>query len=106
MRHLGGAERSTAKAVTPKQIRAMREKANLGQAVFAHYLNLTVGYVSQLERGAKRPCIGAARCDPPKGHRGNLVIHRGIRGLTRWHASGQEGWPAAAPVTPRHRAHL
>lgn len=25
------------------------------QAVFARYLNLTVGYVSQLERGAKRP---------------------------------------------------
>ncbi|MBR0752747.1 helix-turn-helix domain-containing protein [Bradyrhizobium jicamae] len=55
MRHLGGPERATAKAVTPKQIRAMREKANLSQAVFAHYLNLTVGYVSQLERGAKRP---------------------------------------------------
>jgi putative transcriptional regulator len=27
----------------------------LSQAVFAHYLKLTVGYVSQLERGAKRP---------------------------------------------------
>jgi putative transcriptional regulator len=37
----------------------IREQANLSQAVFAHYLNLTVGYVSQLERGSKRP-IGAA----------------------------------------------
>jgi putative transcriptional regulator len=37
------------------EIRALREKANLSQAVFAHYLNLTTGYVSQLERGAKRP---------------------------------------------------
>ena len=37
----------------------MREKARLSQVVFAHYLNLTVGYVSQLERGAKRP-TGAA----------------------------------------------
>lgn len=55
MRHLGGAERAITKPVTPKEIRAMREKANLSQAVFAHYLNLTVGYVSQLERGAKRP---------------------------------------------------
>ena len=27
----------------------------MSQAVFAHYLNLTVGYVSQFERGAKRP---------------------------------------------------
>ena len=40
-------------------IRAMRERAKLSQAVFAHYLNLTVGYVSQLERGAKQP-TGAA----------------------------------------------
>ena len=31
----------------------------MSQAVFAHYLNLTVGYVSQLERGTKRP-TGAA----------------------------------------------
>lgn len=37
------------------EIRALREKAHLSQAVFAHYLKLTVGYVSQLERGAKRP---------------------------------------------------
>jgi putative transcriptional regulator len=27
----------------------------LSQAVFARYLKLTVGYVSQLERGTKRP---------------------------------------------------
>lgn len=31
----------------------------MSQAVFARHLNLTVGYVSQLERGAKRP-TGAA----------------------------------------------
>jgi len=37
------------------EIRALREEANLSQAVFAQLLNLTVGYVSQLERGAKRP---------------------------------------------------
>jgi putative transcriptional regulator len=29
------------------------------RGVFAHYLNLSVGYVSQLERGAKHP-TGAA----------------------------------------------
>ena len=33
----------------------MREQAHLSQAVFARCLNLTTGYVSQLERGAKRP---------------------------------------------------
>ena len=37
----------------------MRIHAHMSQAVFAQYLNVTVGYVSQLERGAKRP-TGAA----------------------------------------------
>ncbi|WP_024880918.1 helix-turn-helix domain-containing protein [Methylosinus sp. LW3] len=41
--------------ITGEEIRDLREKARLSQAVFARYLNLTVGYVSQLERGAKRP---------------------------------------------------
>lgn len=41
--------------MTGEEIRSLREKARLSQAVFARYLNLTVGYVSQLERGAKRP---------------------------------------------------
>jgi putative transcriptional regulator len=56
MRHLGeGLPAPEPVALSGKQIRAMREKAHLSQAVFAHYLKLTVGYVSQLERGAKRP---------------------------------------------------
>ena len=62
MRHLGqGAKVPAAKAatITGDDIRAMRERARMSQAVFARYLNLTVGYVSQLERGAKRP-TGAA----------------------------------------------
>ena len=55
-RHLGGRlTASMALALSGEEIRALREKAHLSQAVFAHYLNLTVGYVSQLERGAKRP---------------------------------------------------
>jgi len=41
--------------ITGDEIRRLREKARLSQAVFARYLNLTVGYVSQLERGAKQP---------------------------------------------------
>ena len=41
--------------ITGEEIRGLREKARLSQAVFARYLNLTVGYVSQLERGVKRP---------------------------------------------------
>ena len=45
--------------LTPKQIRALRLREKASQAVFAHYLNVTAGYVSQLERGEKRP-TGAA----------------------------------------------
>jgi len=41
--------------ITGEEIRRLREKARLSQAVFARYLNLTVGYVSQLERGVKQP---------------------------------------------------
>src|ERR1041384_3483277 len=59
MRHLGAKPKAAAAPLTGGQIRAMRERAKLSQAVFAHYLNLTVGYVSQLERGAKQP-TGAA----------------------------------------------
>jgi putative transcriptional regulator len=57
--HLGASGAPKATPITGPQIRAMRERAQLSQAVFARYLNLTVGYVSQLERGAKRP-TGAA----------------------------------------------
>lgn len=54
LRHLGPAAVTDA-PITPQDIRAMRESAQLSQAVFARYLNLSTGYVSQLERGAKRP---------------------------------------------------
>ena len=56
MRHFGAAVSSNPPAkLTGPEIKALRERVNLSQAVFAHLLNLTVGYVSQLERGAKRP---------------------------------------------------
>ncbi|WP_375414130.1 helix-turn-helix domain-containing protein [uncultured Bradyrhizobium sp.] len=59
LRHLGVAGKSKPAPITAAQIRAMRDRAKLSQAVFASYLNLTVGYVSQLERGTKQP-TGAA----------------------------------------------
>ncbi len=59
MRHLGANDEANIEPLTGQDIRAMREQAHMSQAVFAHYLNLTVGYVSQLERGTKRP-TGAA----------------------------------------------
>lgn len=54
LRHLGS-EAGAVEPLTGDEIRALRERAHLSQAVFARYLNLTVGYVSQVERGVKRP---------------------------------------------------
>ena len=59
MPHLGVEDRAEIEPLTGEDIRALRKRANISQAVLAHYLNVTVGYVSQLERGAKRP-TGAA----------------------------------------------
>jgi putative transcriptional regulator len=39
----------------PKEIRALRLRERASQAVFARYLNVTTGLVSQWERGEKRP---------------------------------------------------
>ena len=47
--------------LSPTDIRKVREEAGLSQAVFARYLNLTVSYISQLERGDKRPSGATAR---------------------------------------------
>jgi putative transcriptional regulator len=55
MRHLGVKEKAEVEPLTGKDIRAIREQAHMSQAVFAHHLNVTAGYVSQLERGAKHP---------------------------------------------------
>ena len=38
-----------------EDIRALRLRENASQAVFARYLNVTTGLVSQWERGEKRP---------------------------------------------------
>jgi putative transcriptional regulator len=55
LRHLGDQAAATQAPISADEIRSIRERAHLSQAVFARYLNLTVGYVSQLERGVKRP---------------------------------------------------
>ena len=41
--------------LTPEDIRRIRLREKVSQAVFARYLNVTTGLVSQWERGAKRP---------------------------------------------------
>src|ERR1700674_2951609 len=39
----------------PKEIRDLRQREGASQAVFARYLNVTTGLVSQWERGEKHP---------------------------------------------------
>jgi len=41
--------------MTAKQIRTLRRREKASQAVFARYLNVTTGLVSQWERGKKHP---------------------------------------------------
>ncbi|MGA3136999.1 MAG: helix-turn-helix domain-containing protein [Terracidiphilus sp.] len=55
IRLLGAKAPTTAKPISGEEIRTLRERAHLSQAAFARYLNLTPGYISQLERGAKQP---------------------------------------------------
>lgn len=55
LRILGASKNSKPRVLPPDEIRAIREASNMSQAVFARLLNVTTGYVSQLERGAKRP---------------------------------------------------
>jgi putative transcriptional regulator len=43
------------KELSAKQIQAIRKREQASQAVFARYLNVTTGLVSQWERGEKRP---------------------------------------------------
>lgn len=55
IRHLGEKAVPAAKPIKAEEIRSLREQANMSQAAFARSLNLSVGYISQLERGTKQP---------------------------------------------------
>jgi putative transcriptional regulator len=56
MRELNRAETDeTVHPLTGSDIRELRERAKLSQAVFARYLHLTPDHVSKLERDEKRP---------------------------------------------------
>lgn len=43
------------RALSPEEIRALREREHVSQAVFARHLNVTTGLISQWERGEKHP---------------------------------------------------
>lgn len=46
---------TSVRPLSAKQIRALRRREGTSQAVFARYLNVTTGLVSQWERGEKQP---------------------------------------------------
>ena len=73
-RHLGEKILPTEMPMTGAEVRAVRERAHLSQAAFGRYLNVTPGYVSQLERGdaqAKGPALALL----------NVIRRRGIEAL-------------------------
>jgi putative transcriptional regulator len=43
------------RALGPEEIRSLRLREGASQAVFARYLNVTTGLISQWERGEKHP---------------------------------------------------
>jgi len=75
VRHLGPDAPPTATPISAEEIRNVRERAHLSQAAFARYLNLTAGYISQLERGtkqAKGPALAVL----------NIIRRKGIEALS------------------------
>ena len=74
LRHLGNEDGPSVEPMSGEDIRRLREQARLSQAVFARYLKLTVGYVSQLERGTKRPTGPALVLL-------NVIRRKGIEGI-------------------------
>jgi putative transcriptional regulator len=59
---------------TPREIRALREREQVSQPVFALYLNVRKDAVSKWERGEKRP-------DGPSLKLLNLVRAKGLRAI-------------------------
>ena len=55
MRQFDAACLTLVRPLGPEEIRALREREGASQAVFARYLNVTTGLVSQWERGEKHP---------------------------------------------------
>lgn len=60
--------------LAPEEIRALREREQVSQPVFAHYLNVRKDAVSKWERGEKKP-------DGPSLKLLNLVKSKGLRAI-------------------------
>lgn len=66
--------RDTSAPIRGQDIRRLRIEAGLSQAAFARYVNLSTGYISQLERGAKR-AAGPTRA------LFNIILRKGVEVL-------------------------
>lgn len=55
MRRFDDACLTPIRPLAPRDIKAIRERERVSQAVFANYLNVTTSLVSKWERGEKRP---------------------------------------------------
>ena len=55
MRQFDDACLTPVRPLSPEEIRGLREREGASQAVFARYLNVSTGLISQWERGEKRP---------------------------------------------------
>lgn len=60
--------------LSPEEIRALREREQVSQPVFAHYLNVRKDAISKWERGEKRP-------DGPSLKLLNLVKAKGLQSI-------------------------
>ena len=74
VRDLGRELPRTADPISSADIRAARERAHLSQAALARYLNVSVGFVSQLERGT-REAKGPVRALL------NVIRHNGLEAI-------------------------
>jgi putative transcriptional regulator len=61
MRRFDQACLTEVRAFTAEEIRALREREEVSQTVFAHYLNATKDAVSKWERGEKKPSGGTLK---------------------------------------------
>lgn len=69
MRKLNEACLTPVHSLSGEEIRALREGESASQAVFARYLGVTTGLVSQWERGEKRPGARPSSCWPDRQER-------------------------------------
>ncbi|MEG3437872.1 DNA-binding transcriptional regulator [Pannus brasiliensis CCIBt3594] len=75
MRHFDESCLTPVREFTPEEIKALREREEVSQAVFARYLNVSKDAVSQWERGEKHPAGPALKLL-------SLVEKKGLAAIT------------------------